>query len=109
MKEEVVDSKPCYVVEVTPKIRRKYTRYIAWVAKDLWIHLKIDYYQDKDIYRSGVFTEVRIIDAIPTPFTWEVENRKTGHRTELFIENIKYHTRFQDELFSQQSLERAGK
>ncbi|HSQ77551.1 MAG TPA: outer membrane lipoprotein-sorting protein, partial [Nitrospirota bacterium] len=52
-KEEVIDGKPCYVIEVTPKIRRKYTRYIAWVAKDLWIHLKIDYYQDSDIYRTG--------------------------------------------------------
>lgn len=28
-KEDVVDGKPCYVVEVTPKIRRKYTRYLA--------------------------------------------------------------------------------
>ncbi len=68
VKEEVIDAKPCYVVEVTPKIHRKYTKYIAWVAKDLWIHLKIDYYQDNDIYRTGVFTDIRIIDGIPTPF-----------------------------------------
>ena len=68
LKEEDVDGKPCYVVEVTPKTHRKYTKYIAWVAKDLWIQLKIDYYQDKDIYRSGVFKDVRIIDQIPTPF-----------------------------------------
>jgi len=108
-KEEVIDGKPCYVVEVTPKIRRKYTKYIAWVAKDWWIHLKIDYYQDKDIYRSAVFKDVRIIDAIPTPFRIDVENKKTGHRTELTIGNIQYHTHFSDDLFSQRSLERAGK
>ncbi len=108
-KEEVFDGKPCYVVEVTPKIRRKYTKYIAWVAKDLWIHLKIDYYQDKDIYRSGVFSDVRIIDGIPTPFKIDMENRKTGHRTALTIQSIKYHTQFSDDLFSQRSLERAGK
>ncbi len=108
-KEDVVDGKPCYVVEVTPKIRRKYTRYIAWVAKDLWIHLKVDYYQDNDIYRTGAFTDVRIIDGIPTPLRLDMENRKTNHRTELTIESIKYHTHFQDDLFSQRSLERAGK
>jgi hypothetical protein len=108
-KEDVVDGKPCYVVDVTPKIRRKYTKYIAWVAKDLWIHLKIDYYQDKDIYRSGVFRDVRIIDGIPTPFKIDMENRKTNHRTELTIQSIKYHTQFSDDLFSQRSLERAGK
>ena len=109
IKEDVVDAKPCYVVEVTPKIRRKYTRYLAWVAKDLWIHLKIDYYQDNDIYRTGAFTDVRIIDGIPTPFRLDMENKKTNHRTELAIENIKYHTHFSDDLFSQRSLERAGK
>jgi hypothetical protein len=109
IKEDVIDAKPCYVVEVTPKIRRKYTRYLAWVAKDLWIHLKIDYYQDNDIYRTGAFTDVRIIDGIPTPFRLDMENKKTNHRTELTIESIKYHTRFSDELFSQRSLERAGK
>jgi len=108
-KEELIDGKPCYAVEVTPKIHRKYTKYIAWVAKDLWVHLKIDYYQDKEIYRSGAFRDVRIIDGIPTPFKTDMENRKTNHRTELTIESINFRTRFSDDLFSQRSLERAGK
>jgi len=109
IKEDEVDGKPCYVVEVTPRIHRKYTHYIAWVAKGLWIHLKIDYYQEKELYRTGVFTDIRIIDGIPTPFKLDMENKKTGHRTELTIESIQYHTHFSDDLFSQQSLERAGK
>ena len=108
-KEEVMDGKACYVIEVTPKTHRKYTKYRAWVAKDLWIQLKIDYYQDKDIYRSGLFKDVRITDGIPTPFRSEMENRKTKHRTELTIESVKYHTQFSDDLFTQRSLERAGK
>ena len=109
VKEEDVEGKPCYVVEVTPKTRRKYTKYLAWVAKDLWVQLKIDYYQDKDIYRSGAFKDVRIIDQIPTPFKSQMENKKTGHRTELTLESVQYHTKFPDELFTQRSLERAGK
>ena len=109
LKEDIVGDKPCYVVEVTPKIHRKYTRYVAWVAKDLWIHLKIDYYQEKELYRAGLFTDIRIIDGIPTPFKLDMENKKTGHRTELTIESIQYHTHFTDDLFSQRSLERAGR
>ncbi len=108
-KEESIDGKACYVVEVTPKTHRKYTKYMAWVAKDLWIQLKIEYYQDKDIYRSGTFKDIRIIDGIPTPFRSEMENRKTNHRTELTIDSVKYHTQFSDDLFTQRSLERAGK
>ena len=109
LKEEVIDDKPCYVVEVTPKIHRKYTKYIAWVAKDMWIHLKIEYYQDNDIYRAGVFTDVRMIDGLPTPLRIEMENRKTKHRTEFTLDKVQYHTHFPDDLFTQRSLERAGK
>jgi outer membrane lipoprotein-sorting protein len=109
LKEEVIDAKPCIVVEVTPKVRRKYTRYIAWVAKDLWIHLKIDYYQDNTLYRTGIFTDIRTIDGIPTPFKMNMENKKTNHRTELTVESIRYHTQFADDLFSLKSLERAGR
>lgn len=109
LKEEDMDGRPCYVVEVTPKIRRKYTKYIAWVVKDLWVHLKIDFYQDNEIYRSADFRDIRTIKGIPTTFIINVENRKTKHRTELTIESIQYHTHFSDDLFSQRSLERGGK
>jgi hypothetical protein len=109
IKEELIDGKPCYKIEVIPKVRRKYTRYIAWVAKDLWVHLKIDYYQDDNIYRAGIFRDIRSIDGIPTPFRISVENRKSNHRTELTIDSIRYQTQFPDELFTQQSLERGGK
>ena len=109
LKEDTVDNRPCYVVEVTPKIHRKYTRYVAWVAKDLWIHLKIDYYQDNDLYRTGVFTDVRVIDNIPTPFKLDMNNVKTVHRTAMTLESIQYTTHFPDDLFSQRSLEKGGK
>ena len=109
LRDEIVDNRQCYVVEVTPKIHRKYTRYVSWVAKDLWVHLKIEYYQDKEVYRTGAFSDIRIIDGIPTPLRLEMENQRTGHRTELIVNTIQYHTHFGDELFSQRSLERAGK
>jgi len=109
LKEDVMDSKPCYVVEVTPKVHRKYTRYIAWVAKDLWIHLKVEYYQEKELYRAGVFRDVKIISSIPTALRAEMENIKTRHRTELSLESVQYNTRFSDDLFTQRSLERGGR
>jgi len=109
LKEEVLDGKPCFVVEVTPKIHRKFTRYVSWVAKDLWIHLKIEYYQEKELYREGEFTEVRMVDDIPTAFKGLMANRKTGHKTEFTLEDVQYHTSFPDDLFTQRSLERAGK
>jgi hypothetical protein len=56
-----------------------------------------------------VFRNIKIVDGIATPFKLNMENRKSGHRTELTVESIKYHTRFPDELFTQRSLERGGR
>ena len=109
LKEESVDGMPCYVVEVVPKVRRKFTRYVAWVAKDQWVHLKIDYYQDRELYRSGSFRDIRVVDNVPTSLHMEMENKKTGHRTELTIDEIKYNVNHPDSLFTQRALERAGK
>jgi uncharacterized protein len=109
LREEVVDSRPCYVVEVMPKVHRKWSRNEAWVDKELFVHRKIVYYQGKEPYRAGTFTDVRIIDDLPTPFRMEMENMKTGHRTEVILLNIQYHISHPDDLFTQRSLERAGK
>jgi outer membrane lipoprotein-sorting protein len=106
LKEELVDEKPCFVIEITPKIRRKYTRSVVWVAKELWIKLKVEYYRDDELYRAGSFEDIRMIDGIPTPFKLEMKNLKTAHRTVLTLESIRYQTGFPDELFSQQALER---
>ncbi|MCX5870329.1 MAG: outer membrane lipoprotein-sorting protein [Deltaproteobacteria bacterium] len=109
LRDEVLDGTPCHVIEVTPKVRRKWSRYVAWVAKGQWIHRKIEYYRDKELYRAGTFSDVRIVDDIPTPFTMKMENIPTGHKTDLVINSIRYHTSFPDELFTQRALERAGK
>ena len=109
LREEVQDSRPCYVVEVEPKIHRKWTRYQAWVDKEQFVHRKIVYFQDQDPYRIGTFADVRVIDTLPTAFRMEMKNLKTSHRTEVLIEDILYHTSHPDDLFTQRSLERAGR
>ncbi|MGE4559978.1 MAG: outer membrane lipoprotein-sorting protein, partial [Desulfobulbus sp.] len=109
LREEIQDSRPCYVVEVRPRIHRKWSRYEAWVDKELFVHRKIIFFQDKEPYRAGIFTDIRMIDAIPTAFRMEMKNLRTAHRTEVVLEDILYHTNHPDDLFTQRSLERAGR
>ncbi len=107
--EETVDDKPCYIVEVSPKIPRKYTRYVTWVAKDLWVVTKIEYYREKELYRAGTFKDIRMTDGFPTPFQSVMENYKTKHKTTLTVTRVVYRTSYPDELFTQRTLERGGK
>ena len=109
LREEVLDGKSCYVIEVIPKKPRKYTKYITWVAKNLWVPTKVEYYRDNELYRSGTFKDIRVIDGIPTPFELEMANFKTRHRTVLTIQSIAYGTKYSNDLFTQRSLERGAK
>jgi outer membrane lipoprotein-sorting protein len=109
LREETIDGKPCYVVEVTPKIPRKYSRYVAWIAKNLWVTVKIEFYREKELYRAGSFSDIRMIDGLPTPFHLEMENIKTKHKTVLTVNSIAYRTSFPNELFTQRALERGGR
>ena len=109
MGEEVVEGRPCYVVEVRPRRQRKYSRYVSWISKDLWVPTKIAYYRGRELYRTGLFIDIRIIDGIPSPFDLVMENIETGHRTVLKVESIEYGTKFPDEFFSQRILRRGGR
>jgi outer membrane lipoprotein-sorting protein len=109
LREESVDDKPCYVVEVNPKVPRKYTRYVTWVARDLWVATKVEFYREKELYRAGTFRDIRIVDGFPTPFQSVMENYKTKHKTSLTVNRIAYRTSFPDELFTQRTLERGGR
>jgi outer membrane lipoprotein-sorting protein len=109
MGEEVVEGRPCYVVEVRPRRQRKYSRYVSWISKDLWVPTKIAYYRGRELYRTGLFSDIRTIDGIPSPFDLVMENIETGHRTVLKVESIEYGTKFPDEFFSQRILRRGGR
>jgi outer membrane lipoprotein-sorting protein len=109
LREETVDDRPCYVVEVSPKIPRKYSKYITWVVKNLWITAKVEFYREKELYRLGAFRDIRLVDGLPTPFTLEMQNVKSGHRTVVTVNKVSYRTSFPDELFTQRALERGGR
>ena len=108
VREEEIEGQPCFMIEVVPKVRRGFTKYTAWVGKEWSILLKIEYYREKELYKVGTFKDVRIIDQIPTPFFMEMENKKSGHRTDIRLKEIKYNIDLPDSLFTQKSLERGG-
>ncbi len=108
LREEPIDGKSCYVVEVTPKIHRKFTKYVAWVAKDIWIQMKVEYYQGDRVYREGSFSDIRTVQSIPTSFKGYMKSMKTGHKTEYRLDSVQYQTNFPDAMFTQMSLERQG-
>ena len=104
--EASVDGHPCVKVKVTPTTPRKYTHFVGWVDTTHWVHRQIEYYQDKELFKTAHVRGIEIIEGIPTPRSLEMRNHRSNHRTQLSIERIEYGTQFPEEMFSQRYLER---
>ena len=48
LKTETLNGEVCYVIESTPKEEGQYSKRVAWVIKDKWIPLKIEFYDEDE-------------------------------------------------------------
>ncbi|MDH5693964.1 MAG: outer membrane lipoprotein-sorting protein [Gammaproteobacteria bacterium] len=110
IKEESIKGRPCYVVEYTPLYSNSgYTRQLAWVDKELYHPLRIDFYDRKnEILKTLTFDGYKkYLDKIWRPTTMDVVNHQTGKRTLLTWNNIRLNTGLKDSEFSTAKLKTA--
>ena len=105
---EVIEGVQAWVLESRPKAESdsQYGLVRLWVAKDLDVPLKIDFFDKRDRhikqYRvqrleniQGIWTETRVL----------MEDLTSGHSTVLETRNIEYNVGLPESLFTQQNLE----
>jgi outer membrane lipoprotein-sorting protein len=94
-----------YVVEAIPKKKDYiYSRKLTWVDAQQWTVPKVEFYDRKGQLLKIMQTEWMQVDGI---WTWKravVENKQTGHRTEIDISDVTMNKGLQESLFTEQSL-----
>jgi outer membrane lipoprotein-sorting protein len=94
-----------YVVEAIPKKSDYiYSRKLTWVDAQQWTVPKVEFYDRKGQLLKIMQTEWTQVNGI---WTWKrtvVENKQTGHRTEIDISDITMNKGLQESLFTEQSL-----
>ncbi|MDT8447809.1 MAG: outer membrane lipoprotein-sorting protein [bacterium] len=106
--EETLKEQAAFIVESTPKVKEeKIARMKAWIAKDSYIPLKVEFYDHQGevfkIYKTGKVME---IDGITTIMHQVMESPKRGTKTELLVnpKQVAYNLGLSESVFSERSL-----
>lgn len=104
---EIYDGEGCYVVESVPKPgkEKSYDKTTSWIRKDIFLAIKIDFYDKKGNFLKSLHTaDIEKIDGIWTIRRMEMENAEKKHRTILEFTNVRYNTGLKDNIFTERNL-----
>jgi hypothetical protein len=102
-----IDDEAVYRVESIPIGDDAYGKVVTWVSRETFLPVRIEYFDRIGMRQKiGRFEDVRTVKGIPTPFTIEMENVESGHRTRLTLLEADYRTGLDCERFSVRFLPR---
>lgn len=105
LKTETLEGETCYVVESTPKEEGQYSKRVAWVIKDKWIPLKIEFYdEDEDLLKVLSITKYEELQGYWIITTQLMENVQREHKTVIGLTNIKIENGIGDAYFTQRAM-----
>jgi outer membrane lipoprotein-sorting protein len=114
VKEEDVDSKPCYVIESTPKdatvkTNTGYSKRIGWVQKDNFVTVKaISYDEAGELLKEAKYSHWKEVDTVKHKWQagiLEAKNLQTGHSTVITIDQFKVNNGVKDDFFTTRYME----
>lgn len=104
VKEEKIGTYDCWVIESTPKdpASSQYRRWVAWVPKDIFVPLRVEYYTKVVRQPSKVLTVSKLqkISGIWTVMSVEMKNLERKHATILRTLEVKYNKGVPDRMFT---------
>lgn len=107
LRSETFNDQDCYVIESVPKPEKKksYSKIISWIRKDIFIAIRIDFYDKKGEFLKKLHAfNIGKIDGIWTTKRMEMENVQKKHITVLEFENIKYNIGLKNNIFTERNL-----
>lgn len=104
-RKDVLGGNDCFVVESIPKAASEYAKRVSWIDATNFLPLKEEFYdKQNELYRQFEAGKVEDIDGIPTVTKRVVQNVKSGHRTEVSYQEVRYNVGIGDDVFSERYL-----
>ncbi len=102
---EVVNDRPVYLIESTPKEVIDYTKRLSWIDRENYLPLKEEFYDaQQELYKVFTADEVAKIGDYPTVTKRTMKNVKTGHKTEVSYDKTEYDLNLREKDFSERNL-----
>jgi hypothetical protein len=110
LKEEKLDGYKCWVVQSIPHEvdEGDYTRKISWVRQDIFLVVKVEYFNEYGLLKTYYAKEVVKIDGIWTSKQMVMVNKQEEHQTIMEMTDVKINVPLEDNLFKTSTLERGN-
>lgn len=105
--DEDVGGVKTYVIESTPsKDASAYTKIETWVRQDNFLPLRIRFYGKDGLLLKTFYTKrIRTMEGRPVVVEAQMVNKKSGHSTELTVDNLRPRKDIPDSAFTPTALE----
>jgi outer membrane lipoprotein-sorting protein len=106
--DEDVGGVKCFVVESTPAKGgdSTYAKIEQWIRQDNYLPLRIRYYDKSGQLMKTLYTKrIRTMEGRPVIVEAQMVNKKTGHTTELVVDNMRPRKDLPDAAFTPTALE----
>jgi len=111
LRDEACDGQECFMLEYYPVDKKNsgYSRQIAWIDKEEYRVLKVEFYDRKDSHLKTLVSEgyKKYLEKYWRPDNMNMVNHQNGKSTELIFSNYEFQTGLEDSDFNQNSLKRA--
>lgn len=106
--EETYNNRAVFVTVSVPKVREdKIARMKAWIDKETYIPLKVEFYNhDNQVYKIYESGSIQTVSGFPTIMKRTMTSPLEGTRTEILVnpKKVQYNIGLEEELFSERSL-----
>ena len=110
LRDEVLDGKDCFVIELYPQYEHSgYTRQISWIDKERYIPLQAEYYDRKNaLLKTQEFKGYQqYLDQYWRTDEMVMTNHQNGKVSTLLWENYQFRNGLKDRDFDRNTLKRA--
>lgn len=108
LREGSIGSYQCYVVESSAKDPQdsQYSKRVSWIAKELWIPVKIELYDKKgNLQKIATMDRIETFKGFVTPMQTTMKNVQKGTATVLVMEKFAWDAPIPSSLFTTRYLE----
>ena len=105
VRSEVLNGRPCYVLESVPRERSSFAKRVSWIDKERFLPLKEQFISDKGEHiRTFSADEVKESGGVWTISKRTMSDSRSGRRTEVLFRDVRYNVGLSDEVFTEGSL-----
>ena len=104
---EEVAKNECYKIELIPKPSGPhYSKMILWADKEKFISRKIDYYEDDELIKRLILSEIEEIDGNWTAKKMVMKDLINGGETTMQVSKIQFDVEIDDSVFTTNNLKK---